>query len=79
MYFFDSKMEATKEMKPMNNLNPYAMMLELAKNNPNMKPIIEQIQNGANPEVLFRELCKQRNINPDEFVKDIKNKYGNIR
>lgn len=63
----------------MNNLNPYAMMLELAKNNPNMKPIIDQIQNGANPEALFRELCKQRNINPDEFIKDIQNKYGNIR
>ena len=63
----------------MNNLNPYQMFLALAKNNPNMKPIIEQLQNGANPEELFRELCKQRNINPDEFIKDIKSKYGNIQ
>jgi hypothetical protein len=44
-----------------------------------MKPIIEQIQSGANPEALFRELCKQRNINPDEFIKDIQSKYGNIQ
>ena len=60
----------------MNNLNPYQMLLELAKNNPNMKPIFEQLQKGVNPESLFRELCKQRNINPDEFIKDIQSKYG---
>jgi hypothetical protein len=44
-----------------------------------MKPIFEQLQKGANPETLFREMCKQRNINPDEFIKDIQSKYGNIR
>jgi hypothetical protein len=61
------------------NFNPYQALLELSKNNPNMKPIFEQLQKGTSPESLFREMCKQRNINPDEFIKDLQTKYGNIR
>lgn len=61
------------------NFNPYQMLIEMAKNNPNMKPILDQLQSGANPESLFRELCKQRNINADEFINDLQKKYGNNR
>lgn len=49
--------------------NPYKMLMEMAKSNPQMQPIIEQLQKGANPETLFRDLCKQKGINPDEFIK----------
>lgn len=59
--------------------NPYSMLLEIAKSNPQMQPIVEQLQQGINPEQVFRALCKQRNINADEFVQNLQNKYGNNR
>lgn len=61
------------------NINPYALLLEMTKSNPNMKPIVDQLEKGVNPESLFRSLCKQRNINPDEFIQELQKKYGNIR
>ena len=57
--------------------DPYKMIMEMARNNPQMKPIIEQLQKGANTENLFRELCKQKNVNPDAFINELKSKYGN--
>lgn len=61
------------------NINPYALLIEMAKSNPNMKPIIEQLEKGVNPESLFRSLCEQKGVDPDEFIKEIQKKYGNIR
>ena len=57
--------------KMLSNNNPINMMNQLANNNPNMKPIIDLLNNGANPRDIFNDLCKQRGINPDEFIKGL--------
>ena len=54
-----------------NSNNPYQTFLNLAQNNPQMQPIVNALKNGANPQQVFNEMCKQRGINPDEFIKNI--------
>lgn len=51
--------------------NPYAMFMQLAGNNPQMQPIINAMQQGNSPRAIFNNMCQQRGINPDEFIKNI--------
>lgn len=51
--------------------NPTEVFQRLAQNNPNMKPIMDMLKNGANPQQLFYNLCQQRGVNPQEFLKNI--------
>ncbi len=55
------------------NENLYQIMLAMAKNNPKMKPIFDQIEKGVNPEQIFRQMCKERNIDADDFIKKLNN------
>ena len=48
--------------------NPQALIQQVAKNNPQLNQVL-QLCNGRNPEQVFREMCKQRNIDADEFIK----------
>lgn len=57
--------------KMMQNGNPMQVFQQMAMRNPNMKPIMNMINNGANPKDLFYQMCNQRGINPDEFLKNI--------
>ena len=50
------------------SLNPDSLIQQVAKNNPQLSQVL-QLCNGRNPEQVFREMCKQRNINADEFIK----------
>lgn len=52
--------------------NPYSMLLEMAKNNPQMKPVIESLQKGESPEAVFRNLCKEKGVDPDDFIRKFK-------
>ena len=51
--------------------NPMQMFQQMASRNPNMKPILNMLNSGANPQQVFYQICKQRGINPDEFIKNI--------
>ena len=51
--------------------NPYEVFSNLAKNNPNMAPIMNLLQNGYSPEQVFNMLCQQRGVNPQEFINNI--------
>lgn len=51
--------------------NPYQMFMNLAGNNPQMQPIIQAMQNGGNPQIIFNQMCQQRGIDPNDFIKSI--------
>ncbi len=51
--------------------NPYQMFMNLAGNNPQMQPIIQAIQNGGNPQQIVNQLCQQRGINANEYIKSM--------
>lgn len=58
----------------MNSKNPMQMFENLASRNPNLAPIVNALRSGANPQSLFEALCRERGINPNEFLKSIQGK-----
>lgn len=54
-----------------NSSNPRAMLNYLAKTNPNLAMAM-QICNGQNPKDIFYEMCKQRGVNPDDILNQLK-------
>ena len=54
-----------------NSKNPVQLFSNLAQNNPQLKPIVNMLNQGANPQTIFNSMCEQRGINPQEFLKGI--------
>lgn len=55
----------------LNGRNPMQALGQMALRNPRMQPVFQALQGGANPQQLFKSLCQQRGINPDEFINNI--------
>lgn len=65
-------MNQMKELyNAMRSGNSMQIFQKMAQNNPNMQPILNMLNSGANPQQLFYQMCKQRGINPEEFIKNI--------
>lgn len=54
------------------NQNPMQMLQTMAMQNPQLKPIIDMLNNGANPEQLVRQICQQRGIDVNQFMSQFK-------
>lgn len=54
------------------------MMRQQAGNNPVMKNALQMMEKGDNAglEKLARNLCQERNINPDDAFNQIKGQFG---
>lgn len=49
----------------------------LAQNNPQMQKTLEFInQNGGNAEQLYYNMCKQRNVDPNVIINQLRNMQG---
>lgn len=57
--------------KGMKGRNPMEMLGQMSLQNPRLQPVVQAINGGANPQQLFKSLCQQRGINPDEFINNI--------
>lgn len=55
----------------MNARNPIQMFQQMARNNPQLQPIMNMLNQGANPQQIFMNMCQQRGINPNEFIKNL--------
>ncbi len=54
-----------------NSKNPIQLFNTMAQTNPQLKPIVDMLNQGISPQNIFTSLCKQRGINPNEFLKQI--------
>ena len=54
--------------------NPTDLFIQMAQNNPQFKPIIDALNKGTNPQQLFEQMCKERGINPNDFIKQLQGK-----
>ena len=53
--------------------NPDAMLAILAQTNPQLKQIMDFIQQaGGSPEKAFYALCQQRGVNPQDIIDGLK-------
>lgn len=55
----------------MNASNPMAAFQQYAMRNPKLRPIMDAFKQGHTPQGVFNEMCKQRGIDPDEFIKKL--------
>lgn len=51
--------------------NPQAALQMLAQKNPQMAQVMNLV-GGRNPQEVFYELCKQRGVNPDDILNQLK-------
>lgn len=51
--------------------NPQQVLAHLAQNNPQVKSVMDLCQ-GRNPEQVFRNMCVQKGINPEEIIQALK-------
>lgn len=51
--------------------NPMQMFQQMAYKNPQLRPILDMLRSGNTPEQVFNSLCRQRGINPQQFIKNI--------
>ena len=61
-----------KQMMTMmrNASNPQAMLQSLINSNPQMKQVMNMVQQaGGNPKTAFYNLAKEKGVNPDEIIK----------
>lgn len=51
--------------------NPMQVFQQMAMNNPRLQPVLSMLNQGANPQQLFMNMCQQRGINPQQFLRNI--------
>ena len=54
-----------------NSRNPIELFSNMAKNNPQLQPIMQALNSGANPQQIFNSMCQQRGINPQDFLRSL--------
>ena len=59
----------------LNASNPYQLFTNMVGKNPKMQPLLRMLNQGFSPQAIFNNLCEQRGINPQEFIKTITGKY----
>ena len=51
--------------------NPQAVLQMLAQKNPQMAQVM-QLVGGRNPQEVFYEMCRQKGVNPDDILNQLK-------
>lgn len=51
--------------------DPMVLMQNMAQNSPQLKPILQAMNGGLSAQQIFNNLCQQRGIDPNEFIKNI--------
>ena len=59
-------------MGMMQGQNPMQMLQTMAKQNPQLKSVVDLLNNGANPEQLVRSICQQRGIDVNQLLSQFK-------
>ena len=50
--------------------NPMALFQQMAVQNPNLRPIVDMLKSNS-PQDVFNTMCKQRGVDPQQFLKSI--------
>ena len=66
-------MQQVKQVYSMlrNSNNPNFLLNQMAQQNPQLRQTINLIKSNGNYEQIFRDMCKQRGIDADEFVRQM--------
>lgn len=73
------KQSAPANLAPIKNMmqmlngaqNPQAVLQMLAQKNPQMAQVM-QLVGGRNPQEVFYEMCRQKGVNPDDILNQLR-------
>ena len=51
--------------------NPGQLLNQMVANNPQLAQTVNLIRNNGNYEQIFRNMCKERGINADDFIRQM--------
>lgn len=54
------------------SFNPQAMVNKMLQNNPNLRPYMDLIKNGANPKDMFYSLAQQKGVDPETILSQLR-------
>lgn len=54
------------------SFNPQNMISKMLQNNPNLKPVMDMVKNGANPRDLFYSMAKQKGVDPESILSQLR-------
>lgn len=77
--FKQSAPQSVGDLTPIKNMmqmlnsaqNPQAALNMLAQKNPQMAQVI-QLVGGRNPQEVFYEMCRQKGVNPDDILNQLR-------
>jgi hypothetical protein len=52
--------------------DPMQILNQMSAQNPQLQSIVQMLNNGANPEIIFKNLCQAKGINAEEFINQLK-------
>lgn len=67
---FNSQMGTLLQM--LSSKDPVAVFTQIALQDPNLKPVLNMLNQGMSPQAVFNSLCQQRGIDPNAFLSQIK-------
>lgn len=53
-------------------INPQVMINKLLQSNPKLRPLMDMIQHGANPKDLFYNLARQKGVDPETILSQLR-------
>lgn len=66
-------MQQVKQIYSMlrNSNNPNYLLNQMASQNPQLRQTINLIKSNGNYEQIFRDMCRERGIDADEFIRQM--------
>lgn len=59
-----------------NSADSKSLLNSIVNISPRMKPIVEMMNSGMTSRKIFETLCKERDIDPNEYLSNIVKTYG---
>jgi hypothetical protein len=57
------------------NKNPVDVFKFLVKQKPELQPILNLLENGTSPQQVFIEMCSQRGVDSEQFIKQLQDSF----
>lgn len=52
--------------------NPIMLFGQIAQNNPQLRPIVQELQSGRSPQEILMNECQKRGIDYNQFINSLK-------
>lgn len=59
-------------LQMLSSKDPMTVFTQIAAQDPNLKPVLNMLNQGMSPQAVFNSLCQQKGIDPNTFLSQFK-------